>query len=455
MKTKVLNFILLISLTVNLYGYFTDAPLTIAFSQVLMCFSFVFDHYRKHKIDRINPILIFAATMMITSIGHFLAFYNIHEKENLYFQYFKYSIEANYTEAMEIFYLGVMFIILGFQMGSKINVSLPKINTNINSYNVYRNIFYVSVILLLSQNAIRLPGSLQKIISLLPILSLFILNIIGSTYNIKTFKTYSVILTVMAIVINLFTSYLRFNIISPLILYVISNIIVNKNVKFLFKFRSIPVLIAMIFFSISFSKLGKLRTKYAYSWEAKLNYLLGDEDESKEDFEEESKKQTILSRATVINQLTQVVRIKKEDGFYYGETLAYLGYVFIPRFLWPDKPRVQQGGWFAERIGLAYRNSYGHLNNSINMTIYGEAYLNFGFYGVFAICIFFGFLVSKLWQSSGELSSYFNLLGVGYSLYLISYATFQMGADIQIFVTFISVYLIFLFISYVVRELYK
>lgn len=455
MKTKVLNFILIISLTVNLYGYFTDSPLTIAFAQVLMCFSFVLEHYRKHKIDKINPILIFAATMMITSVGHFLAFYNIHEKENLYFQYFKYSIASNYTEAMEIFYSGVLFIILGFQLGTKINISLPKISTNVNSYNVYRNIYYVSVALLIFQNAIKLPGSLQKIISLLPILSLFILNIIGSTYNIKTFKRYSLILTVMAIIINLFTSYLRFNIISPLILYVISNIIVNKNVKFLLKFRSVPVLIALAFFSLSFSKLGKLRTKFSYGWEAKLNYLMSDEEENREDFEEESKKQTILSRATVINQLTQVVRVKNEDGFYYGETLAYLAYVFIPRFIWPDKPRIQQGGWFAERIGLAYRNSYGTLNNSINMTIYGEAYLNFGFYGVFGICIFFGFLVSKLWESSGMLSNYFNLLGVGYSLYLISYATFQMGADIQIFVTFISVYLIFLFISYVVRELYR
>ena len=420
-----------------------------------MCASFVVDHYKKYKLDKINPIIIFASTMAITSFGHFLAFYNLDEKDNLYFQYFKYSIPQYYGEAMEIFYVGVLCVILGYNMGTRTSNFLPSIKVNVNSYSAFKTIFYLSVFLLLVQNAIKLPGSLQKIIILIPIVSLFILNIIGHKYNVKLFKNYSAILTVLCIFINFLNSYLRFNIISPLILYIISLVIINKDVKFLFSFKSVPVILGIILFTLSFSRIGKMRTKYYSTMEQKIEYIINGDQEDQEEIEDESKKQTILSRATVINQLTQVVRVKEEDGLYYGKTLLYLGYVFIPRFVWPDKPIVQQGGWFAERIGLAYRNSAGQLNNSINMTIYGEAYMNFDYYGVVLISLFFGMLIAKLWQSSGGLSNYFNLVGVGYALFLISYATFQMGADLQIIVTFISVYLIFLFISYLFNEFTK
>lgn len=88
------------------------------------------------------------------------------------------------------------------------------------------------------------------------------------------------------------------------------------------------------------------------------------------------------------------------------------------------------------------------------MTIYGEAYLNYDYYGVGGICFLFGYFIARLWQASGELKNYFNILGVGFSLYLISYATFQLGSDIQIVVTFLSVYLIFLLLSFILKEVY-
>jgi hypothetical protein len=398
--------------------------------------------------------------MAITSWGHFMAFVNESQKEMEYFQYFKYSIAENYTEAMEIFYIGILFILYGYYSGETLIKRVPLIKTNLMSMTIYDRIFYFSLVLMIFPNLLPIPSALVRIITMLPQVGMFIFNIIGIKYKINRFKLYSIVLLAITVVINLFTSYLRFTIIAPIFLYIISYIVSEKKITYLYSIRSLPVYIALIFFSVSFSKLGSLRSQYEMTWEQKLEVLMDfktsdDKKVSQDEFEEENKKQTILSRSTVINQLTQLVKVKKEDGFYYGETMLYLTYVFIPRFLWPEKPIIQQGAWFAERIGLAYRNEAGFVNNSINMTIYGEAYLNFGYLGIVLICFLFGYFLNFLWKSSGEMNNYFNLLGMGFSLYLIGYATFQLGSDLQIVITFLSVYLTFLAFGYILREIFN
>lgn len=413
------------------------------------------DHYKKYKLTNINPIFVFSISTTYASWGHFLAFYNISEKDGAYFQYFKYSIPENYTEAMEIYFIGILSIMIGYNFGKKGITQLPKIDFQLTSVTSFKYLFYISIFLILFNGIIVLPGSLQKIIILFPQLSLFIFNLLGEKHKINSFKFYSFSLTIICTVFAFFTSYLRSEIISPVILYIISHIVATKNLRSIISVKWIPVLILIIVFSINFDKLGRLRTMYFSEWKQRIDFLTSDIKESSDTDEDEQKKQTILSRSTVINQVTQVVKVKKEDGLYYGNTLVYLAYVFIPRFIWADKPIIQQGGWFAERIGMAYRNDTGNLNNSINMTIYGEAYLNFDYYGVVAICVLFGFFLSKLWQASGELKNYFNLMGTGFSLFLISNSVMQLGADIQIVVTLISVYLIFLFLSFTLREIYN
>lgn len=448
-----LNYLLLISIIINIFGYINDAPVIVSFSQFIMCLSFVMEHYVKHKLNNINPILVFSVTMLFTSYGHLIAFLNLDLKDSSFYQYFKYSVPKYYTEAMEIYYLGVLFIIVGYNLGKKNSVKLFSIIGLIEQISVYKNLFYISLFLIFFPNVIPIPSALNKLIFTLPLLSMFLLNVIGFKYAIPVLKNYSLILVLCLTINNLFNSFLRFEIISPIIIHVISTLIAQKNVKSIFSVKYIPIFILTTFFIFSFNKLGMIRTMYHLTKEERLIFLLnGDEKELGLEIEDE-KKQSVLSRATVINQLTQLVKLKEQDGYYYGETLAYLGYAFIPRIIWPDKPIIIQGSWFAEKIGLALKNEQGRYNNSINMTIYGEAYLNFGYWGVFTICIAFGFFISKLWESSGEMKNYFNLAGIGFSLILISYGTFQLGADIQIVVTLISIYLTFLALSYIVTAL--
>ncbi len=448
-----MNFLLLISLLINFYGYFSDSPVIVTFAQIILCLSFVVDHYKKYKLNNINPIFVFSIGSLYTAYGHFLAFYNIKEKEEAYFQYFKYSVPENYTEAMEIYFIGILFIVLGFNSFKRSTGVLPEINFTIKSISVLNYLFYLSFFIVIFQGFIVFPGPVQRLVSLIPISSIFLLNLFGITYKVKNLENYSWILVFICTINSFFTSYLRFDIISPAIIYLISSLMATKRVRSFFDTKYIPIFALILFFSFSFNKLGMLRTIYSFSWQQKVSYLFNNEQVA--EFEDEQKKQTILARSTVINQLTQVIRVKKEDGLYSGKTMLYLTYVFIPRFVWPEKPIIQQGGWFAERIGLAYRNDSGSINNSINMTIYGEAYLNFEYYGVIIISFLFGYFIAQLWQASGMVKNYFNILGVGFSLYLIGYATFQLGADIQAVVTILSVYLIFLFSSIVLKELYR
>ncbi len=107
----------------------------------------------------------------------------------------------------------------------------------------------------------------------------------------------------------------------------------------------------------------------------------------------------LAARLSTFNQLTQVVRLVDEGGFYKGQTLRYLFYVFIPRIVWPDKPEVAPGQWFAEKIGRGQRLG-ARFSNAVNMTIPGELYLNFGWLGAIAGLALTGLIYLLFWEAT-------------------------------------------------------
>jgi hypothetical protein len=144
----------------------------------------------------------------------------------------------------------------------------------------------------------------------------------------------------------------------------------------------------------------------------------------------------MLSRLTTINQLSQIGRLVDEEGYLRGQTLAYLAYAFIPRFLWPQKPAIAKAAWFALHIGLAYVRSDGQISNAINMTIPGELYLNYGWDGVFVG-------VAAFWRTTDFWSRPRSVLGTAFAFYLMwPWIGFSLGGDLQILVTIIAVYLV-------------
>ncbi len=84
--------------------------------------------------------------------------------------------------------------------------------------------------------------------------------------------------------------------------------------------------------------------------------------------------------------------VPKHEPFARGETIlkSFLS-AFVPRFLWPDKPKV--GG--QENI-CRFLGDCGRYNYSYNIGQLGEAYVNFGIVGGWFYMFFYGLLLSNL-----------------------------------------------------------
>jgi hypothetical protein len=96
-----------------------------------------------------------------------------------------------------------------------------------------------------------------------------------------------------------------------------------------------------------------------------------------------------------------MVRILADDeGFLNGEGLDYLPMAFVPRVFWPEKPTLDQGRWFAYKLGVASDPST--ATTSIGQTAAGELYWNFGWLGViFGMFIAGGSLAGCMWRIAG------------------------------------------------------
>ncbi|HVE68531.1 MAG TPA: hypothetical protein VNB64_08125 [Solirubrobacteraceae bacterium] len=79
--------------------------------------------------------------------------------------------------------------------------------------------------------------------------------------------------------------------------------------------------------------------------------------------------------------------------FLNGDTYTRLPETFIPRALWPEKPGVSLGDWFA----VTYWGRTGaHDTSSQSVTFIGELYLNFGAGAVFVGMFLFG-VMYRFW----------------------------------------------------------
>jgi hypothetical protein len=92
---------------------------------------------------------------------------------------------------------------------------------------------------------------------------------------------------------------------------------------------------------------------------------------------------------TPVGYLVSQVRI---HGFRNGESMDYLLYAVIPRFLWPEKPNVTRGPWFDSYINQGALT--GDRVNSLGQTNQGELYWNFGLPGVVLGMFAIGVLVA-------------------------------------------------------------
>lgn len=77
--------------------------------------------------------------------------------------------------------------------------------------------------------------------------------------------------------------------------------------------------------------------------------------------------------------------------YWEGESYTNMIYFFVPRFLWPGKPSRDMWNKFGRRYGFLSEDDF---ITSVGINFLGEAYMNFGFAGLYLMAIIFGFLVA-------------------------------------------------------------
>jgi hypothetical protein len=94
---------------------------------------------------------------------------------------------------------------------------------------------------------------------------------------------------------------------------------------------------------------------------------------------------TLTHRFHGIDSLYNLYIYLSNHAYMYGKTLMLFFYAFYPRFLWPDKPDIAMGLWFGNNV-------FNVQDTIVSFWIPGEAFLNFGFFGIFLLFIYGAFL---------------------------------------------------------------
>ena len=91
-----------------------------------------------------------------------------------------------------------------------------------------------------------------------------------------------------------------------------------------------------------------------------------------------------------------VMEVAQRDGFLGPVLLRNLTVVFIPRFLWPEKPSYAPGAWFTWYLG--YASSPETATSSTAIMLFTELYWMFGAAGMVACTILITFLLFYVYR---------------------------------------------------------
>ncbi|MBI1860739.1 MAG: hypothetical protein HYR96_07470 [Deltaproteobacteria bacterium] len=113
--------------------------------------------------------------------------------------------------------------------------------------------------------------------------------------------------------------------------------------------------------------------------------------------------------------------------YWGGETYTNMLYMFIPRFLWPDKPSWKHWHKFGKVYGYLAPNDD---QTSVSFSMFAEAYMNYGFEGLYIISFVFGMILAIAERTA------FAIFGGAYIFAYISLLTPMMNysADLGIMV---------------------
>lgn len=352
-------------------------------------------------------------------------------------------------DATLILCLGNSAIFIGYEVFAK--KSFPSIYVEIKSPQALKNIFTFIVVFTLMNvtgygvNLSVFGGGVQKVFSLLIVVGILFYARLWAKEENKKYRSYALFLCFMQTVIALYGAFLRAELVTPVVALAVGYFIGKGEIKYVFSYRIIPLIVALMVFSVFFQTLGGNRAHFIDAFSS--SNTTDNTNSSYTVQEEHTEEGGVLQRSANLAQVSNVVKLVKANGIYEGVASAPLAAAFIPRFLWPDKPIIQLGAWYALEIGVASVQEGGRANNSVNMTIPGELYLDFGWVGLFIGCFLFGGLIAAFWNASKFTESPYNLTGTLWGGYLLLYALGGIGADLQIVISLTSTYIVFFIIK--------
>lgn len=430
----------------------TGDPVLISVAFIIHCISFIARQAfsKKHK-TKLNLMSTFSAGVAITALGNAVFTYRLGlyglNRDSMY-SYVKLDYVA---EAAMLWSVGNTFIFIGYEWAQK--KSLPSLSIVIDSKSAIDNIFRISLfmaILSATGNLVNLgfiSGGAQKMLILFNQMGVLFFARLWGKEDSRKYMNYAVLLCVFRVITALFQAFLRIELVEPFIVLFGGYFIGKGSARMLFSARVLPAIIIMGAFASIFGNLGSNRSHFIDA------FIASGETKIEPSYTviavQESDRGNVLIRGANTAQISNIFHLVKTNGLYNGAASLPLTYAFIPRFVWPEKPTIELGSWFALEIGAATISKYtGRSNNSVNMSIPGELYLDFGWLGMILGSVLIGRLLALFWNAAHFHDPY-NILGAMWGGYLLFYSLFGVGADLQIFVTFISTYLVFLTVRFI------
>lgn len=389
-------------------------------------------YLRKNKTTIITPLFIFYISIILTNYANLQMISQIGTPDLK----ITYLLPQYIDEAAQLWCISITLTIMGYHWA--INKSFPVIGFDLKKVSILQTIFWV----LFALNALNIlglginlrGGIILKLVGLLNSVAVLFFARLWTRQNNKQYRNYSLTLYFLQTYLALTTAFLRFDLILPTGCLFLGFFIGKGEIRYIFTYRVIPFLLILGFYSSVFKSLQANRSNF-------ISVIVSDREDDADVSDEKKNSGALLARSSNVAQMTNIISLVKRNGFYEGRASQPLLAALIPRALWPDKPAIALGQWFALAVTGSEKNARGGSTNSINMTIPGELYLDFGWIGVVIGSILFGALIPPLWNSSRFYSSELNLAGTVFGGYLFILAIAGFGGDLQIVITLMSTYL--------------
>ncbi len=395
----------------------------------------------------VSAITVYALSACITELANMVGLLSADASNRS--MYFVYAIDDHLLLASWLSFCGTVLPVLGFwfiarDVGwNRVLTLLPSVSGRVAS----RHLLIGGTVLALLLVAVRwlnvVPnlGTVTALLLEIPVIMTFLLARMGGQTNNRKALWLSLLLASAESGRALLFDYLRGNVIAPFVALVLGVLLGSRSLRPLRTRFFVPIYAVGVTFVVFFGSFGVARGSAGGVDRLMRTVELQEiPEEYLEPAQQQQHQQGVLGRLTNFNQLSQIGRVVQEDGFYDGATLEYLGVAFIPRFLWPDKPAIAKGSWFALRIGQAYVRADGLSSNSVNMTVPGELYLNFGWLGAVCGCFIFGAIFAALWSRTGFWTDSGNTFGAAFGFFLLWFGIW-LGVDLQVMVTLFAMYL--------------